>query len=51
MMKIVNYFKDKIQNLLDTYERTDMDPTLLDKSSVSTKINEKMMSYSKRPAI
>jgi len=40
-------FQRQNTKFINTYERTDMDPTLLDKSSVSTKIDEKMMSIAK----
>ena len=40
-------FQRQNTKFINTYERTDMDSTLLDESSVSAKIDEKMMSIAK----
>jgi len=40
-------FQRQNTKFINTYERTDIDPTLLDESSVSTKIDEKMISIAK----
>lgn len=40
-------FQKQNTKFIDIYERTDIDPTLLDINSVTTKINDKIMSISK----